>query len=64
MHFTPLSSQDSSDDVVFEPSIAQAVAGIEQINFTYRSNESSGNTGMIIRASFISTDFVSTSISN
>lgn len=41
-------------ETVFEPSIVQTVAGVGQIEFKYRSIDTSGNTTVQIRPSFVS----------
>ena len=41
-------------ETVFEPSIVQTVAGVGQIEFKYRSNDTSGNTTVQMRPSFVS----------
>ena len=47
------------NDVEFEPTIAQTVAGTGQISFKYASSNLTGITDMILRASFLSTENVS-----
>ena len=51
--------QDVSDNVDFVPTIAQTVAGIGQITFTYNSPNLTGETDMILRASFLTAEKVS-----
>ena len=59
VYINDLPLQDISDNVDFEPTIAQTVAGIGQIRFTYNSPNLTGETDMILRASFLSAENVS-----
>ena len=54
-----LMQNDAEDDVEFEPTIAQTIAGTGQISFKYRSSSLTGETDMVLRASFLSTEDVS-----
>lgn len=51
-----LNDQDLVDNVVFEPTVVQTIAGTGQINFTYISPNLTGETDMILRASFLNTE--------